>query len=353
MIKEAEIKINRVKQSRISEVDFENIVFGKEFTDHMFICDYENGSWNDARIVPYADLSLSPSLSAIHYGQSIFEGMKAYKSESGDPLLFRPEDNWARLNRSAERMCMPELPKDIFMNGLRSLINIERDWIPTKDGSSLYIRPFMFGTDDFLGVKPSDNYSFIIYCCPVESYYNQSLNVKVEDQFSRAAPGGVGFTKCAGNYGAAMYPTKLAKDMGYDQILWTDATTHEYLEETGTTNFFAFINDKVITPKLNELLLAGITRDSVVQLLKGRGIEVEERPISVKELIDAHKMGALKECFASGTAANIVSISGIGYRGDDYSIEVYEDSLANSIKKEITDIKTGKIEDSRGWVYRV
>lgn len=353
MIKEAEIKINRVKLSRISEVDFDNIVFGREFTDHMFIVDYSEGSWKDARIEPYGDLSLSPSLSAIHYGQSIFEGMKAYKSDQGEALLFRPSDNLNRLNKSAERMCMPELPMDIFLNGLKTLVNLDKDWIPSKEGASLYIRPFMFATDDFLGVKPSDNYSFIIYCCPVESYYDSAIKVKVEDKFSRAAPGGVGFTKCAGNYGAAMYPTMMAKQLGYDQILWTDASKHESVEETGTTNFFAYVNDKILTPRLNESLLAGITRDSIIQLLRARGIEVEERQVSVKEIIDAHERGALKECFASGTAANIVSISGIGYKGDDYMIETSNESLANSIKSEITDIKTGKIEDKFGWVVNI
>jgi len=350
---QADIRVEKAQQTKIGKVDFDNIVFGKEFTDHMYICDYKDGAWGNARIQPYGDLNLSPSLSALHYGQSIFEGMKAYKSPSGEPLFFRPEENWARLNISAERMCMPSIPKNLFMGGLKKLISMEKDWIPTKHGSSLYIRPFMFATDDFLGVKHSDNYTFIIYCCPVNAYYSGALKVKVEEEYSRAAPGGVGFTKCAGNYAAAMLPTKKAKEEGYDQILWTDAVEHKYVEETGTTNFFAVLEAKVLTAEVNELLLSGITRKSVIDLLKNDGIAVEERKISIQELLEAHAEGKLKECFATGTAATIVSIKSLGGRGKQYDLNSGEGTLAEKVKKQITDIKTGKGEDVFNWVETI
>lgn len=347
---QADIRVEKATSTKINSVDFNNIVFGRQFTDHMFVCDYKDGAWGNARVQPYGDLSLSPSLSALHYGQSIFEGMKAYKSPEGEALFFRPEENWSRLNVSAERMCMPQIPKELFIGGLKKLIALDKDWIPSIDGSSLYIRPFMFATDDFLGVKDSDTYTFIIYCCPVNAYYSGALKVKVEEEYSRAAPGGVGFTKCAGNYAAAMLPTKKAKAEGYDQILWTDAMEHKYLEETGTTNFFAIIDDKVVTAEVNELLLSGITRKSVIALLKHNGMEVEERKISIDELVQAHSNGSLKECFATGTAATIVGIQSFGYRGKQYEVPTGEDTITEKVKKQITDIKTGKAEDIFNWV---
>lgn len=347
---QADIRVEKAQGTKIDQVDFDNIIFGRQFTDHMFVCDYKDGAWGNARVQPYGDLTLSPSLSALHYGQSIFEGMKAYKSPEGEALFFRPEENWSRLNVSAERMCMPAIPKELFMGGLKKLIALDKDWIPSKQGSSLYIRPFMFATDDFLGVKESDTYTFIIYCCPVNAYYSGALKVKVEEEYSRAAPGGVGFTKCAGNYAAAMLPTKKAKAEGYDQILWTDAMEHKYLEETGTTNFFAVINNKIITANVNELLLSGITRKSIIALAKHNGIEVEERKISIDELIEAHANGQLSECFATGTAATIVGIKSFGYKGQQYEIPVGEHSLTEKLKKQITDIKMGKAEDVFGWV---
>ncbi len=346
-----EIRITRNPSSRIGEVDFNNIVFGKEFSDHMFICDYDGKQWTEPRIVPYGNLSLSPALSAIHYGQSIFEGMKAFKGPGGEPLLFRPEDNWARLNHSAERMCMPTIPKDIFMKGLETLVSMERDWIPSKTGSALYIRPFMFATDDFLGVRPSEKYSFMIYCCPVNAYYTTPLNVKVEDKYSRAAPGGTGSTKCAGNYGASMLPTKLAKDEGYDQVLWTDASTHSFIEETGTTNCFVVIGDTVLTPALGDTLLSGITRDSVIKVLIHLGIAVEERPVSVDELLTAAQNGTLREMFVTGTAATIVNVISLGYKGQNYKLpELSENNISNTVLRTIEDIRTRKTADPFGWV---
>jgi len=341
-------------ESNIGSVDFDQIQFGRVFADHMFLATYDGEAWGDCRIVPYGPLPLSPATSALHYGQSIFEGMKAFKAPDGTPLLFRPYDNAARFNRSARRMCMPEIPESLFVEALEYLIAVDRNWIPTKDGSSLYIRPFMFATDDFLGVRPSTRYLFIAYCCPVVAYYSQPLKVKVEEQYSRAAPGGVGFTKCAGNYGAAMLPTREAQDQGYDQVLWTDPVHHEYLEETGTTNCFVVVDGRLITPALTDTMLAGITRDSVIQLARSLGISVEEKPVSVTELKAWHESGALQELFITGTAATLVNIKGFGHQGAYYSLEGRED---HQISKQITSgmdaIRTRRGADPFGWVHPV
>ncbi len=237
----------------------------------MFTLEYKNGQWQNASITPYGDISLSPALSAIHYGQSIFEGMKAYKGPDNKPLLFRPLDNWKRLNTSARRMSMPEIPQDLFMQGINALVEVDQDWIPSKEGSALYIRPFMFATDDFIGVRPSDNFLFMIFSCPVNAYYSEPLRVIAEDRYVRAVKGGVGAAKCAGNYGLSMLPSKEAHDKGYNQIIWLDGLERKYIEETGTTNIFVAIGDKVLTPNLDGTILAGITRDSVITLLKKLG----------------------------------------------------------------------------------
>jgi branched-chain amino acid aminotransferase len=232
-----EITTEKVKESRISQLDPNNIGFGKVFTDHMFLADYENGEWINPRIVPYGPMSLSPATSAIHYGQAIFEGLKVFASSKNDHniVMFRPTDNAKRLNKSAARLAMPEVPEDLFMAGLTQLLELDRQWVPRVEGGALYVRPYMFATDDFIGVKPSERYCFAIFCCPVGPYYNKALRVKVEEEYSRAAPGGVGFTKCAGNYAAAMYPTALAQKEGFDQVLWTDPIEHKFVEETGIT----------------------------------------------------------------------------------------------------------------------
>ncbi len=346
-----EITIEKVKESRISQFDPQNIGFGKLFTDHMFVADFKNGEWCDLRIVPYAPFSLSPATSAIHYGQSIFEGMKAFARDghAQEIGLFRYRDNARRLNQSARRMAMPELPEDLFSEALFTLLNIDRNWVPRTEGGALYIRPYMFATDDFIGVKPSENYRFAIFCCPVGPYYNKALKVKVEEEYSRAAPGGVGFTKCAGNYAAALYPTALAQKEGYDQILWTDPLEHKFVEETGTTNFFAVFENEVITPSLTQTLLAGITRDSVIQVLKKLGHTVHERPLTVDELIA--RKSEIKELFITGTAATLINLDGFGYRGDYHC--VYDDTkidVSQEVKHYLDGLKTGKISDSFHWV---
>lgn len=346
-----EIKVENVKESRISQFDPENIGFGKIFTDHMFVADYKNGSWSDLRIVPYAPFSLSPATSAIHYGQAIFEGMKAFALNGNDRdiTLFRPLENAKRLNRSAVRMAMPEIPEELFMQGLKQLLDIDRKWVPRTEGGALYVRPYMFATDDFIGVKPSENYRFAIFCCPVGPYYNKALRVKVEEDYSRAAPGGVGFTKCAGNYGAALYPTALAQKEGYDQILWTDPLEHKFVEETGTTNFFAVFENEIVTPSLTQSLLAGITRDSVITGLKHLGFNMVERPLTVQELIDRH--AEINELFITGTAATLINLDGFGFRGTYYSVyDETKNRVSKEIKTFLDDLKLGKIADHFNWV---
>lgn len=340
--------------SRVGDMDFDNIVFGRVFSDNQLIIDYKDGAWTDARIVKYEEVPMSLAISALHYGQAIFEGMKAQMAPDGTPLLFRPEDNLARLNVSAARMCMPELPKELFMQGLTSLLKIDKAWIPSKEGSGLYIRPFMFATDAFIGVRPSETYRFSIFTCPVNAYYLQPLKVKVSTQYSRAIQGGVGFAKCAGNYGAQMLATREAQAEGYMQVLWTDALEHKYIEETGTTNVFIRKGDTVVTPPLDGTILAGITRDSVIKLLTHWGIKVEERPISVDELTGGIKSGEITEFFATGTAATLVPIVVLNYDGVDYTLNNHENwGYAGKLAKTLDEIKTGKTGDPFGWVMKV
>lgn len=345
-----DIKITRNENSNLADFDFDNILFGRQFSDHMFIVDYADGEWKDARVVPYGDLSMSPATSAIHYGQSIFEGMKAFKKD-GEVFLFRPTDNAKRLNKSAERMCMPTLPEELFMEGLRTLIDVDRGWVPETEGASLYIRPFMFATDAYIGVKPSDTYRFLIFTCPVGKYYSGDVKVKVETHYSRSMVGGTGFAKAAGNYAAALYPAKLAQEEGYHQLIWTDATEHKYIEESGTMNIVFQIGDTIVTPPASETILAGITKHSVITLAKDWGIKVEERQVSVDELVAAANAGELKEAFGAGTAATIANISTIHYDGVDYDLPpVAEREFSAKVLAELDSIKRGRTDDKFGWV---
>ncbi len=347
------IKITKSTSSRIDSVDFENIQFGTCFSDHMFRVDYEDGVWTNPEILPYGDIAVSPSLSAIHYGQSIFEGMKAFKDQNGNPQLFRPTDNCMRMNKSAKRMAMPEIPEDIFLAGLTALVKIDADWIPTREGSALYVRPFMFATDDFVGVRPSKNFSFIIFTCPVNSYYPKPINVLVEEKYVRAFQGGIGFAKAAGNYGASMLPTLEAQLKGYDQLIWTDGKEHAYVEESGTTNLFFVVGEKVLTPKLDGTILEGITRDSCIQLLRDRNIEVEERPVSMDEIVAASNRGELMDAFGTGTAALIAKIASFHYKGKTYQLPPAEDrKISNLLYRLLEDIRTSKIEDPHHWIIK-
>lgn len=348
------IKINKNTQTRINLCDFNNIEFGKIFSDHMFRVDYENGAWQTGEIIPYGDISFSPALSSLHYGQAIFEGMKAFKDEQGNPQLFRPDANFERFNLSAERMGMPTIPEELFMTGLRELVKLDRDWIPTKEGSALYLRPFMFATDDFVGVRPSNNYSFIIFCCPVNSYYPKPIKVKVEEKYTRAFDGMAGSAKAAGNYGISMRPTIEAKKEGFDQIIWTDGREHKYVEESGTTNLFFVLNDKtVLTPALDGNILKGVTRDSCIKLLKAEGYTVEERHISIDEVAAAARTGELTDAFGTGTAALIAKIETIAYKQERFELPDPEQrKVSNWLYKTLGEIQTSKIEDKYDWIVK-
>jgi branched-chain amino acid aminotransferase len=354
MVDTQKIAIQRTKQSRLSEVDFNNIPFGKIYTDHMFMADYRKGEWQNLRIVPYGYMPISPATPALHYGQSIFEGMKAIRNDAGETLVFRPLDNWKRLNISAERMCMPELPEDLFMESLATLIELDRAWIPSNPGSSLYIRPFMFSADEYIGIRPSEDFTFMIILCPVGSYYSTPVKVRIETHYTRAVAGGTGYAKAGGNYGGAIYPAKLAQSKGYHQLIWTDGKNHEYIEESGTMNVMFVINDTLVTPALSDSILAGITRDSVLKLAASWGMKVEERKVSVKELIDGLEKGIVTEAFGAGTAATIANIELIGYNNKDYYLPPVEDrKFSKRILAELDAIKRGDQPDPFGWVVKM
>ena len=351
----SDIKIERSKGSKLPFVDFNNIQFGKQFSDHMFTADYKNGEWTNLKISPYEPITLSPACAAIHYGQSVFEGMKAYKNESGEIFLFRPEENAKRINRSAERLCMPAVPQELFMSALKQLIEVDADWVPAVDGCSLYIRPFIFASEELLGVRPADEYKFIIFTSPVGGYYNDEIHVKIETEFTRASEGGVGYAKAAGNYAAALYPAKLGQEQGFRQLIWTDAKEHKYIEESGTMNIMFHIGDTLITPFTDlKTTLAGITRDSVLTLAKDLGVKVETRKVSVEEVIIAIKNGTLKDAFGTGTAATLAQISSITYNDERFELPSLESrTLSNEIGQMIQDIKRGKTEDTHDWIFKI
>jgi branched-chain amino acid aminotransferase len=349
-----EIQINPISKSRILEVDFNHLAFGRTFADHMLVAEYANGAWQSMTIQPYGPLSYQPAMMSIHYGQSIFEGMKGYRSVQGDILVFRPDENFKRFNKSAVRMCMPEVPEEIFLGGLKKLLEIDGAWVPDKEGCSLYIRPFMFATDEYVGVSPSTSYKFIIFNCPVGSYYSKPLKVRVETEYIRSAKGGVGFAKNAGNYGGSLFPTQRAMQAGYDQIIWTDAATHQYVEEAGTMNLMFMVGGSLVTAPTGDTILDGVTRKSVMQIAKDWGIEVQERQLSVKELIGGILNGTVTEAFGAGTAAVIAPIQTIGFEGNDYHLpDKKESDFSNKVFKEINQIRLGEIEDSRAWVWKV
>ncbi len=347
------IRVEPTQNSRLSQVDFDNLKFGKILSDHMLVANYDDGEWKDVSIVPYGDISISPSMSALHYGQAIFEGIKAYKFADGTVSIFRPDRNWERFNKSAARLKMPEGPEAIFMDGLSKLLDIDRNWIPAKEGSSLYIRPFMFATEAALGVHPSKSYKFIIITGPVGAYYSKAISLKVETYYTRAAEGGVGFSKNAGNYALSLYPTQLANDEGYDQIMWTDASEHKYIEEAGTANLIFRIGDTIITPH-GDTILHGVTRRTIMELAEKWGYKAEQRKVSIQELIDGIKAGTVTEAFAAGTAATITDISRIGFEGQDYHLPpVAGREFSNRVLNYLNDLRYGKVEDPFGWNYLV
>lgn len=349
-----DINITKVETSKLLEMTLENIPFGKYFTDHMLEADYENGEWKNVEIKPYQPLLMEPSVAALHYGQAIFEGIKAYKDADGNVAIFRPHDNFKRFNISAERMQMPTVPEEIFMEGMRMLIDLDRNWVPSMKDHSLYIRPFMFSSDPVIGVKPSETYKFMIILSPTGPYYTAPMKIYVEEKYTRAAPGGVGFSKNAGNYGASMLATALAKKAGYDQVLWTDAFEHRYLQEVGTMNVFFIIGNTAVTPSLEEgTILAGVTRDSAMSVLRDMGFEVVEKKISIEDLMDAHRAGLLYEVFGTGTAATISLIKELRYKDYVMNFDTDKWKTAPELKERLNDIREGRAEDTHGWMFRV
>jgi branched-chain amino acid aminotransferase len=354
MIGTIDINIEKIKKSRVSEYDINDVPFGKCFSDHMFVVEYSDGKWQNASIRTYADEPMSFATSALHYGQAIFEGMKAYKNEQGEVSLFRPLENFKRLNKSAIRMAMPEIPEELFMGGLMELIRLDSAWVPSSETGSLYIRPFLIATDEAIGVKISDTYKFIIITCPAGKYYSEPIKVLVETNYYRAVKGGVGFVKAAGNYGRSLYPTKLAQQKGYHQVIWTDSETQQYFEESGTMNVMFLIGDKLLTPGLSDTILDGVTRNSVLALARDWGITVEERKVSITEVFEAINNGTLKEVFGCGTAATIAHIISIGHNGKEYALApVSERTFSPKVDETLRNIRKGRSEDKMHWMVKV
>lgn len=347
------IIVEKVKTSKIDKVDFNNLAFGKIFTDHMMVSNYRNGAWEVPKVVPYQPITLDPSAKIFHYGQSVFEGMKAYKDADKNVWLFRPLENQKRINISSKRLAIPEFPEDYFMDGLKTLLKTDHQWIPTSEGSALYIRPFVFASGNGFHASPSDEYTFIIACAPSGSYFSGKVRVLIEEKYSRSANGGVGFAKAGGNYAGQFYPTQLAVEKGYNQVIWTDDNTHEYIEEAGAMNIFVRINDTLLTSPTSDRILDGITRKSIIEIAKDENIKVEIRKVKVQEVVEASRNGSLKEMFGAGTAAVISPIATYGYQGVDYDLPELENSYADRLKKRITDIQYNKAEDKFGWRYKV
>ncbi|RWW92200.1 branched-chain amino acid aminotransferase [Flavobacterium cerinum] len=345
--------INRAETSKIESVDFENLTFGNTFTDHMLVCDFRNGQWEQPVIQPYAPFLIDPSAKIFHYGQAIFEGMKAYKDEHDDVWLFRPDQNYDRFNKSAVRLAMPEIPEEVFIDGLKQLIQIEKEWVKKGNGNSLYIRPFMIAIGSGVIAAPSTQYRFMIILSPAKSYYSGEVKVIIAEHFSRAANGGIGAAKAAGNYSAQFYPTKLANEAGFQQIIWTDDATHTKLEEAGTMNVFFRINDTLYTAPTSERILDGVTRKSLIELAARENIKVEERSVLVAELVEAAENGTLKEIFGAGTAAVVNPIVGFSFQDKYHELPKIENSFALELKSKLTGIQRKELEDTFGWTVKV
>lgn len=348
------ISITKTTNSRLAGTDFDNLPFGKTFSDHMFTADYEGGEWKNFQIVPYGEIGLSPAISALHYGQAFFEGIKAYKHADGRVAIFRPEKNAERSNASAARLCMPQIPVDIYLQSLAALVELDKDWVPAKVNHSLYIRPFMFATDPYLGVIPSETYKFIVVTGPVGPYFSKNLKVKIETGFSRACDGGFGFAKAAGNYGGSMLPARKAAEEGFDQLIWTDSREHAYIEELGSANIVFMMDGTVVTPSTRDTILKGVTRDTVIALATKWDIPVEERRISVAEIITGLKEGRITDAFGAGTAATIAHIAEIGFEGEMYTLpDPAARVFSNKVLKTLNEIRYGLAPDEAGWNYFV
>ena len=347
------ISVIKTASSRINEVDFDNLSFGHVFTDYMFECDYKDGKWQNPTVKPYGPLTMYPGAKVFHYGQAVFEGMKAYKDVQGKIWLFRPEDNFNRINKSSKRLAIPEFRKDFFFEGLETILKLDSEWIKQGFGNSLYIRPFVIATEEGVAAAPSNEFKFMILFSPAQAYYKGEVKVVIAEHFSRAADGGVGAAKAAGNYGAQFYPTNLANEKGYQQVIWTDSNEHKYVEEAGTMNVFFRINDTLLTAPVSDRILDGITRKSLIALAEKNGINTEVRKIKVSELIEASENGSLKEIFGAGTAAVISPVSAFGYKDKEYTLPQIENSFASQLKKELMEIQYNNAEDTFGWRYEV
>jgi branched-chain amino acid aminotransferase len=347
------IEIIKSSTSKINEVDFDNLNFGAVFTDHLFECDYTNGEWQKPIIKPYAPFLLDPSAKVFHYGQAIFEGMKAYKDEQDNIWLFRPDENYKRFNYSAVRMAMPEVPEEIFMEGLNQLLKLDAAWIQKGLGNTMYIRPFLIATGFGVIANPSDDYKFMIILSPAKSYYSGEVKVLIAEHFSRAANGGIGAAKAGGNYAGQFYPTNLANKAGFQQVIWTDDATHTKLEEAGTMNVFFRINDTLYTAPTSERILDGVTRKSLIEMAKRDGINVDVRSVLVSEIVEAAKNGSLKEIFGAGTAAVVNPIIGFSYQDVYYELPKLENSFASQLKENLTNIQHKLAEDTFGWTVKV
>lgn len=336
----------------------DQLEFGKQFTDHMFIMDYTQGQgWHDPRIVPYQPLSLEPSAMIFHYGQSVFEGLKAYATPEDEIILFRPEKNFQRLNSSNSRLCIPDVDVDFALKALKTLISVDKDWVPQAEGTSLYIRPFIIATEPYLGVSPSNKYQFIIIMSPVGSYYKEGIHpvkIAVESAFTRAVNGGTGEAKTGGNYASSLKAQEVSEKMGYAQVLWLDGVEKKYIEEVGSMNVFFKINGEIITPALNGSILPGITRDSIIELLKHWGLPVSERRISMEEVHEAYKLGHLEEAFGTGTAAVISPIGEFLWNGEEMIVQIGETGeLSRKLYDTLTGVQTGKVTDELSWTTKV
>jgi branched-chain amino acid aminotransferase len=345
-----EIIIRKISHSRIHEVDFDHLEFGKHFSDHMLICDYYDEEWHEAQIVPFANLSLSPATLAFHYGQTVFEGMKAFSMQDNMANIFRIDKHYDRFVKSLERMCMAVPSKEIFDEGLKQLVSLDKNWIPKKENCALYIRPFVIATENFLGVKVSNEYRFMVITSPVPSTFAKAIKLKVETEYIRAAHGGTGFAKCGGNYGGSFYPTHLAKQQGYDQVLWTDAEENKFIEESGMMNIMFVVSDTLVTPPLSDTILDGVTRDSLLALARTMGYKTEERPISLIELENAFRNNTIVEAFGAGTAAVVAPVKTINLHGTDFHLpEHSHEKLSGKLKQKLESIRTGREEDTLNW----
>lgn len=350
----AKFTIQRVEQSRAPAVDFSNLPFGTVFSDHMLLAEFRDGNWGDPAIKPYGPLTLPPNISALQYGVSVFEGLKAHRSPVGDILLFRPSVNARRLDRSAARLAMPGLPESLFVEGLRELLKLDRQWVPPHEVGSLYVRPVLFSVDESIRVKPAERYMYAVFTCPVGPYFTAPLEVLITDRYVRAFPGGTGDIKPAGNYAPTLLAEQEARAAGFHHVIWLDGVERRFIEECGVMNIFFVIGDRVVTPALGGTILPGVIRDSVLRLLLDMGLKVEERRISFEELLESHSSGSLHECFGTGTAATVSHVRRIRFRDHDLILpEIEQRTVGPAVRERLVDIMTGRSDDPYGWIERV